>query len=547
VLDRPGFGAPRPGASSLVGEYRQALAALREITQDFESRVRRLERSVQGAEAATGIAEGAAELEVRCLGSFELRLNGERLDLPASGRPLTVLKVLADRGGRPTPREVLVEALWPGIATDAGANRLRVAIHALRKHIEVDTDIVSFEQGHYLLNATSIEIDAERFEELVTAGSASERAGQADAALQLYEQAADLYRGDYFEDEPYEDWPLLRRQHLRDLYLNLVVKLAVLALERGDYDACIMHCHEIVRQDDCSEDAYRLLMLAHGLRGNRARALRWYDLCVKTLARELNVEPSAATQQLRTEILNEPLDDGRRSVRQRLGLGIFAGLGAAFTALSMEKAAVAAALLIVSVVSATAAGTALVARHDRTGGTTIAEERAARPSAVVHGELAASATAILHPPLTFDIDVLLDAKPGDPAPTSSEADPVAAASPLGSGPDGDVEPAKEQKDKGNPANPGAQHEPGPPEGAGPPDSAGPPEWAGPQENAGPADAIVSAIQELGIGGVAMGTRGKRSRFAKALLGSCAEDVVRRSNVPVLIVKEGTVAGVPEPS
>jgi len=63
----------------------------------------------------------------------------------------------------------------------------------------------------------------------------------------------------------------------------------------------------------------------------------------------------------------------------------------------------------------------------------------------------------------------------------------------------------------------------------------------------PADAIVSAIQERGIGGVAMGTRGKRSRFAKALLGSCAEDVVRRSNVPVLIVKEGTVAGVPEPS
>ena len=56
----------------------------------------------------------------------------------------------------------------------------------------------------------------------------------------------------------------------------------------------------------------------------------------------------------------------------------------------------------------------------------------------------------------------------------------------------------------------------------------------------PADAIIATVEREGIGGVAMGTRGKRSRFAAALLGSCAEDVVRHVNVPVLIVKEGTI-------
>ena len=59
----------------------------------------------------------------------------------------------------------------------------------------------------------------------------------------------------------------------------------------------------------------------------------------------------------------------------------------------------------------------------------------------------------------------------------------------------------------------------------------------------PAEAIEAAVTELGIGGIAMGTRSKRSRFARALLGSAAEGVVRSVNVPVLIVKEGTVAGV----
>ena len=57
----------------------------------------------------------------------------------------------------------------------------------------------------------------------------------------------------------------------------------------------------------------------------------------------------------------------------------------------------------------------------------------------------------------------------------------------------------------------------------------------------PADAIVEVVQQQQIGGVAMGTRGKRSRFARALLGSCAEEVVRRVDAPVLIVKEGTAS------
>jgi nucleotide-binding universal stress UspA family protein len=60
-------------------------------------------------------------------------------------------------------------------------------------------------------------------------------------------------------------------------------------------------------------------------------------------------------------------------------------------------------------------------------------------------------------------------------------------------------------------------------------------------NKDPADAIVEIAEEQRIGGIAMGTRGKRSRFASALLGSCAADVVRRADAPVLIVKEGTAS------
>ena len=56
----------------------------------------------------------------------------------------------------------------------------------------------------------------------------------------------------------------------------------------------------------------------------------------------------------------------------------------------------------------------------------------------------------------------------------------------------------------------------------------------------PAEKIVEVAEHEGAGGIAMGTRSKRSRFASAVFGSVAEAVVRAANVPVLVVKHGTV-------
>lgn len=298
---------------ALVADYQQTLVALRQITDELATRVRGLEKVVP-ARGATSTSEETATavrpaLQILTLGSFRVLVDGEQLEIPASGRPATILKLLADRGTRPTPRDTLIEALWPDSTPDVGANRLRVAIHGLRQLVGADRDLVTFDGGSYRLNVDQLEIDADRFETLIIDGAGIEESGDTDRAMAAYREAASLYRGDYFEDDLFEDWAVLRRQHLRDLYLNLLVKLASLAYERDDDSACIRRCHEIIRQDDCSEDAYRLLMLMHARRGNRARALRWYELCEQTLERELGVSPSTITQQLRDQILaDQPRD-----------------------------------------------------------------------------------------------------------------------------------------------------------------------------------------------------------------------------------------------
>ncbi len=306
------------GLEPLLADFQHALALLQQLTGDFADRVRLLDAAPLSSVVSIEDAS-PHHVQILTLGTFEVSVDGRRVPLPATGRPAAVLKLLADRGGRPTPRELLAEVLWPGTPLETGANRLRVAIHSLRQLDDDLHDLVGFDQGTYRLTGSRVEVDADRFEGLLAGAHSLEQSGDLEGALTVYGEAEALYRGDYFADDLYEDWALVRRQHLRDLYLNLLIKLALLALERGDYEACISHCHEIVRQDSCSEDAYRLLMIAHAHRGNRARALRWYTLCEQALARELDVEPSAITRELRQEILADDAGDGR-SLRQRIGL-----------------------------------------------------------------------------------------------------------------------------------------------------------------------------------------------------------------------------------
>jgi nucleotide-binding universal stress UspA family protein len=59
------------------------------------------------------------------------------------------------------------------------------------------------------------------------------------------------------------------------------------------------------------------------------------------------------------------------------------------------------------------------------------------------------------------------------------------------------------------------------------------------------DAILAEAHEWNASCIAIGTHGRHG-IARALLGSCAEGVLRRSDVPVLVAHTGFAAGDPEP-
>ena len=258
-------------------------------------------------------ATSLGPMQVRCLGRFEVRLGWTKVETWRSRKAKTLLKYLVAQGGRPIPKDVLMETLWPEAAPQAANNSLKAAVHALRQTLDLSgrdstagdaASYVLFVEGNYLLNPeVEVWIDVDEFERQWAEGRRLDREGQVSEATALYAAAERLYIGDFLEDDLYEDWTLLRREALKDTYLAVLSKLSDRAMRDDDCESCIVYCQKTLAKDPCREDAYRSLMQSHSRLGHRSRALNWYGICTKTLNLELDTAPDAETAALYQRLL----------------------------------------------------------------------------------------------------------------------------------------------------------------------------------------------------------------------------------------------------
>src|SRR5262249_21000208 len=122
--------------------------------------------------------------------------------------------------------------------------------------------------------------------------------GEAAEGRTDFEAVISLYHGEFLADDPYEQWGVVIREHLRLCYLDALDKLGQLLLAGGDYSGCVEACLKLLACDSCREDASRRLMRCYSRLGQPQLALRQYHSCVATLRRELGLMPMAATTEL---------------------------------------------------------------------------------------------------------------------------------------------------------------------------------------------------------------------------------------------------------
>jgi len=234
--------------------------------------------------------------------SFRVERDGRPVNGGLSGKARQLLKILAAHRRRPVPRDALIEMLRPDADPRAGAISLKVVAHRLRTALDPDRRLgeanawISAEHGTYRLNPNApIWVDAEVFRQRYDRGRQLEARGELQEARREFMRAEELYAGDYLEEDIYDDWTVLLREELHDIYLDLLQRLALLSLKSEAYHDVIRCCHKIVLSDPCREDAYRLLMQSHAALNQVARAGAWYAVCRATLAREVAAEPARET------------------------------------------------------------------------------------------------------------------------------------------------------------------------------------------------------------------------------------------------------------
>jgi two-component SAPR family response regulator len=239
------------------------------------------------------------KLQIRTFGRFEVAVDGKSITNWNNTRAKNILKLLVIHAETTLPQEFFVEALWPDQPVDAALNSLRVAIYELRKKLQsvgatnASQSPVSRLHGGYSLDLTRpIWIDCIHFQKLWELGRKHAVNGDLPLASRVYEEAIALYRGDFLDEDRYEEWTLIRRERLLDIYLTMLEHLADIHLQQGELLGCIQACQKILEKDLCHEGAYHKIIDCYLREGHTSRAIRWFEICRNALRVELDCEVS---------------------------------------------------------------------------------------------------------------------------------------------------------------------------------------------------------------------------------------------------------------
>ena len=227
-------------------------------------------------------------------------------DLPARQGRLA-FGHLVDRRAHPVSREDLADVLWEGNPPATWAVSLSAIISKLRVALEAAglprDEVVVMAFGCYQLRLpkdTWIDLEAaasglHAAESAVAAGRAVDAYGDALVALTILRRP--------FLPGARGQWVEARRETLRSQLVRALDCMVHCLAATNELELAVRNAEELVAMEPFREGGYRHLMRLHAARGDRAEALRVYEVCRTRLREELGVGPSGETEALQVSLL----------------------------------------------------------------------------------------------------------------------------------------------------------------------------------------------------------------------------------------------------
>lgn len=281
----------------------------------------------------------AQTLHIRLFCRFEVEVGGRRVTAEVwrkRRRAAELVQLLALTPGHTIPREQAMAALWPESDEVSAGRNLRKAAHHARQLVGIDEFLGLNGSTVRLWPQANITTDVGEFEEAartaLVARDERERSQQA-------RDAVSLYRGELLAEQPAVAWRDEHARALEALYRDVLVA----AQQWG----------RLLALDSTDEVAHRGIIRDRLDAGDRAGAIRQFDVMRNALREELGVGPSPESVALYEVVLasegrdvptpaerarallawgmvhweRADLDEAAQAAREARALAIDAGLG----------------------------------------------------------------------------------------------------------------------------------------------------------------------------------------------------------------------------
>jgi DNA-binding SARP family transcriptional activator/tetratricopeptide (TPR) repeat protein len=235
-------------------------------------------------------------LTIRLLGIPEIRVGEQSLSF-RTRKVLALLVYLAVERGIHS-RESLMSMLWPESSANSAAVSLRTTLSRLRKALQPAGDILITEGHNVSFDSTYfIDLDLEWLRTAANEDTPSE------LYLILTADRGEFLEGFSLPDAPaFDTWVSTQREICQRQLEKVYDRLSQHLLIIHDSAAAVETAARWVARAPLSEQAYRRLMAAQALNGQRPAALLTYEQLRETLNQELGLKPGRETTALADDI-----------------------------------------------------------------------------------------------------------------------------------------------------------------------------------------------------------------------------------------------------
>jgi DNA-binding SARP family transcriptional activator/transcriptional regulator with XRE-family HTH domain/tetratricopeptide (TPR) repeat protein len=274
-------------------------------------------------------SEARAGLRLGVLGPVEAWRDGAPLYLgPAARR--AVLGLLVMDPGVLVRRDTFIDVLWGDAPPRTAVELVQAHVSRIRQHLKSDDGLgggggaIELVGGGYRFCFSGAEVDVLVFRDLAARAAAARAGGDDVAAVESYERAVGLWRG-----EPLADVDVLCSHPgvtaLRQELTGVLLGYAESACALGQHDRVLARLQAVADAEPLNEPVHARLMIALAGSGQQAAAVDVYEGVRSRLDRELGLYPGDDLGEAYVRVLRQDIGvQDRRGVRSH-PLGAAAG------------------------------------------------------------------------------------------------------------------------------------------------------------------------------------------------------------------------------